>query len=190
MIFAALLLAGYNLFDERRAGTEANRVLSALQNRMPDEENEISVGAPEEAELPDYLLNPNVKMPVEEVEGNGYIGVLEIPVLEMTLPVMSDWSYSGLRIAPCRYSGSVYTEDMVVAGHNYSTHFGGLGGLSPGAQVIFTDIEGNRFVYEVTEMEVLEPSEGEKLLSGEWNLTLFTCTPGTQGRVTVRCRAV
>ena len=62
-----------------------------------------------EEETPEYLRNPEMEMPVEEIEGNGYIGLLEIPALGLSLPVMSEWSYPNLKLAPCRYSGSAYT---------------------------------------------------------------------------------
>ena len=54
----------------------------------------------------------------------GYIGVLQIPSLDLTLPVISDWSYPALQIAPCRYEGSAYDGGMVIAGHNFDSHFG------------------------------------------------------------------
>ena len=51
------------------------------------------------------------------------IGILEIPALDLNL-VISSWSYSSLRLAPCRYSGSAYKGDLVIAAHNYQSHFG------------------------------------------------------------------
>ena len=62
------------------------------------------------------------------------------------------WSYPKLKIAPCRYSGSAYTGNLVIAAHNYRTHFGLLESLAPGAQVKFTDVEGNVFSYEIAEI--------------------------------------
>ena len=78
----------------------------------------------------------------------------------------------------------------MIAAHNYRTHFGLLESLAPGAQVKFTDVEGNVFSYEIAEIVILEPTAIEELLSDEWNLTLFTCTYGGQARVAVRCRAI
>ena len=110
--------------------------------------------------------------------------------LESIFPIFFLWSYPKLKIAPCRYSGSAYTGNLVIAAHNYRTHFGLLEGLAPGAQVKFTDVEGNVFSYEIAEIVILEPTAIEELLSDEWNLTLFTCTYGGQARVAVRCRAI
>ena len=78
----------------------------------------------------------------------------------------------------------------MIAAHNYRTHFGLLESLAPGAQVKFTDVEGNVFSYEIAEIVILEPTAIEELLSDEWNLTLFTCTYGGQARVAGRGRAI
>ena len=59
--------------------------------------------------------------------------------------------------------------------------------MIPGEIITFTDMDGNVFFYEVAEIEILDPYAKEEMLSGEWDLTLFTCTYGGQERVTVRC---
>lgn len=113
LLAAALLLVGYNLYDEYRAGQTANHVLEALQQQMPETPSD-DLQTPEnsileQTEIPDYVLNPDMEMPTQEIEGNDYIGVLEIPSLGLSLPVMSEWSYPRLKLAPCRYHGSAYT---------------------------------------------------------------------------------
>ena len=120
-------------------------------------------------------------------EGYSYIGYLTIPDLSLKLPVMSDWSYEGLNLSPCRYSGSVETNDLVIAAHNYDSHFGRISELSNGAQVLFTDLNGSTERYEVVSVDTLNPVEIEKMTSGDYDLTLFTCTLSGMARVTVRC---
>ena len=126
-------------------------------------------------------------MPTQTIDGIDYIGVLEIPSLNLELPVISQWSYPNLRIAPCRYSGSAYSGGLVIAAHNYDSHFGRLKTLQTDDEVIFTDIDGNTFTYKVAVMEILEPLATEEMKSEEWDLSLFTCTIGGRSRVTVRC---
>ena len=57
-----------------------------------------------------------------------------------------------------------------------------------GSTVVFTDVEGRCFSYEVQTVETLEATAIEEMVSSEWDLTLFTCTVGGAARVTVRCR--
>jgi sortase A len=100
---------------------------------------------------------------------------------------MSEWSYPNLRISPCRYTGSAYKNNLIIAAHNYESHFGNLKYLNAGDEITFTDVDGNVFNYVVAEIEQLNPTAIEQMESGDWALTLFTCTIGGSYRVTVRC---
>ena len=136
---------------------------------------------------PDYVLHPDKEMPTFDYQGNACIGTLEIPETGLSWPVIDEWSYPRMRIAPCRYVGSLYQNDLVIMAHDYEHHFGVLKYLALGSEVNFTDAEGNRFFYKVDTVEVLEPDEVERMQTGDWDLTLFTCTRGGAARLTVRC---
>lgn len=184
LLAAALLLTGYNLWDEMRANTVTQRTLAQMPQTIPAQSNI------DEPVIPDYILNPDMEMPTVEIEGNNYIGTLEIPAFKLSLPVISQWSYPRLRLAPCRYTGSAYQGNLVIAAHNYRAHFGPLKNLYAGDRITFTDADGNLFTYNVVEIQVLEPTAIEDMTAGDWDLTLFTCTPGGQTRLTVRCEAI
>ncbi len=190
LLLAALCLTVCNLEEDRRAGENAARAVNGIRKEpkkiTPPQTEEC---VPEEARdpLPAWVLDPNMEMPVIEVDGRGYIGTLEIPALELSLPVMEDWSYPDLKLAPCRYRGSAYLDDLIVAGHNYRTHFGRLNRLRAGEEVRFTDGAGNLFSYTAAELETLPSTAVEEMESGGWDLTLFTCTADGEARVAVRC---
>ena len=195
LLAAALFLTAYNLWSDAMAAVSIDIVLEQLTPELETAEEKAEISLPaipsgeslEEAYIPDYILNPEMEMPAEEIDGQQYIGVLRIPALSLELPVISEWSYPSLQIAPCRYAGSAYLNNMVIAAHNYYSHFGYLKNLSQGDEVIFTDMDGNVFRYEVAELETLSPFAIEEMTGGDWALTLFTCTVGGQSRVTVRC---
>lgn len=176
LLAAALCITAYNFWDEARANREAQLAAQELSAQID------SPGS-----IPTYMLNPDMPLPTKTVDGMLYVGLLEIPALELTLPIISDWSYPGLRAAPCRYTGTPYLNNMVIAAHNYSEHFGRLKELEQGDEVIFTDVVGNVFTYQVAQSEILEPTAIKEMISEDWDLTLFTCTPGGQTRFTVRC---
>lgn len=176
LLAAALCLTGYNLWEEYQAEKSARQVLSQMDAQLP-----------ESAALPAYLVAPEMEMPILIIDGHEYIGYLYIPSLDLSLPVMSQWSYPNLKLAPCRYSGSAYLDNLIIAGHNYKKQFGVLKNLQLGDKIIFTDMDRNSFTYAVSEILVLEPTAVEELQAGDWDLTLFTCTPGGQSRITVRC---
>lgn len=190
MIAVALGLTGYNLWDGQRAEQAAQSVLEQLKALR---EEAASPGDAQGSEVGsssgDDAQDSEETAQAVEIDGYRYIGVLQIPALNLELPVMETWDYKRLRIAPCRYMGSAEGNDLIIAAHNYSTHFGNLKNLRFGDEVFFRDLEGKRFRYEVSMMEMLDGTAVEEMESGEWDLTLFTCTVGGQARVTVRCTA-
>lgn len=196
LIAAALCLAGYNLYEANRAKSTADAAVTRLeeliaQQTEPDED--ASARAGEDlylSDLQEYAAEPVPEMSTKTVNGQEYIGMLEIPAYSLELPVISQWSYPGLKIAPCRYTGSAYSDDMILCAHNYPSHFGNIKNLVEGDRVIFTDVEGNVYTFEVALSEILEPTDVEGMESGDWDLTLFTCTVGGSYRVTVRCRRI
>lgn len=187
LIAAAFFLCVYNIWEGKRAEKSVKDAVSYLEEKILEEEASDS----EEVEIvPDYLLNPNMEMPTESMNGNEYIGILNFPTLGQELSVMSGWSYSKLKLSPCRYEGSAYQNNLIILAHNYRSHFGTLNNLHIGDSVTFTDVEGNVFGYQVAELEVLMSTAIEEMESGNWDLTLFTCTLDGQSRVTVRCELV
>lgn len=179
MIAAALGLALYNIGRQAAAGKSSDSDLQKLTEAVAERRTEQAAAEKE--------LYPNLEMPVVTIDGYDYIGWIELPALELTLPVMSEWDAARLKIAPCRYSGSVYSGDLVIAAHNYASHFGRLSALSPGDEAIFTDADGREFRYAVADAEILPPTAVEEMTAGEWPLTLFTCTYGGRTRLTIRC---
>lgn len=178
LLAAALLLTVYNLWSEQRAEASVTQALQELEMQLEQRET---------PSRPLYELYPNMEMPVLQADGKSYIGVLDIPALGLSLPIISQWSYPDLKLAPCRYTGSAYSGNLILAGHNYPSHFGGLKNLRSGDAVCFTDADGNQFFYQVAELEVLDGTAVEEMTAGDWQLTLFTCTYGGQSRVAVRC---
>lgn len=136
--------------------------------------------------------NYDREMPKTEIDGDHYIGVLNITELDLRLPVSAENNYDMLDISPCLYSGSIYCNDMVIAAHNYDSHFGRISYLPMGSKIIFTDTENNDYQFEVISIETLLPNQIEemktKTLQNNWDLTLFTCTYGGNERIAVRCK--
>lgn len=180
LILAAAGLAVYNHIEAEHAAEAADDTLVQIKG---------AIGQPDTDKQPENTepLEQSDEMPVVEIDGYGYIGYLSIPTLELELPVMSEWDYTRLKIAPCRYFGSTKTDDLVICGHNYTRHFGTLKNLQPGDQVFFTDMDGVTVAYEVKEVETLRPTQISEMTESGYDLTLYTCTYGGQARVTVRC---
>lgn len=196
LIAAALAVTVYNVRQSSKAELSAQSTVMQLaqvveENRTNEDEPVRVESTPDSLPLvpdvlPDYRKNPEMDMPVCTIDGETYVGMLSIPALELTLPVGSEWSSRLLRLAPCRYSGSAYLGNIVICAHNYRGFFSRLKELNTGDQAYFTDVDGNVFSYQVVEKETLQPENVEEMTSGDWDMTLFTCTVGGQSRVTVR----
>lgn len=186
LLLSAAGLAVYNSLEAKQAERASVQVLPELEAMIPTREEEAGE-LPLAMSIPlDVNPLPLGEMPEKTVGNLPYIGVLSVPALELELPVISQWSYPRLKIAPCRYEGSAYTGDLILCGHNYPTHFGKLSTLRQGDEVTLTDMDGNLFRYCLVETETLNPTAVEELLAGDWDLTLFTCTLGGKTRVTLR----
>lgn len=196
-LLAALLLILYNVYDNHRAGQAAESVLEQVIGGI-DEATDAEIDAewdPEgtgEASGTDDVLDETLKereMPHILIDGNAYIGYLQIPDLDLTLPVAEELTDELLRDSPCRYAGTVYRDDFVIAGHDYMTHFGNLPRLPIDTEVDFTDAEDKRYHYKILSIEVLDPDQVDEMIesSDDWDLTLFTCTISGNARYAIRC---
>lgn len=179
LIVLAVSLCFYNVYDTFRANISSKSI-------MNDYMAQVSFGP--QGSVPDYILNPDMDMPEVEVDGLSCIGVLEIQSLDIHLPVTSTFNYALMKQAPCRYYGSIYKNNMVIAAHDSWFHFGRIHTLKSGDSVKFTDASGNEFEYSVDTIDVVSPESVDDVTSGKWTLTLFTCTLDAQNRVVVRCK--
>lgn len=197
LILSALVLLLHNRYADARAGREAETLLASVEaaissqatepektrpsgqeTHLAGEENGTEPTAPE-------ALDP--EMPVAMLEGYGYVGYVEIPALGLKLPVMSDWDYTRLEIAPCRQFGSSRTDDLVIAAHNFESHFGRLKEMSLGNTVRFTDMAGIVNTYRAEMIELLSPKDVDAVQNSGYDLVLYTCTRDGQERVAVFC---
>ena len=184
-ILSSAGFVAYNQWEAGNAEETAQELLENVQSIMQEKQQEQPL--PEEAveEIPAPMEMASIL-----VDGYDCIGTLSVPVLSLELPVLTNWSYAKLKKAPCHYYGSYYEKDFVIAAHNYSSHFGRLSELQAGDIVIFTDVNGTQYCYEVVLLETLPKGATQEMIASGFDLSLYTCTPGGASRVTVRCNTV
>ena len=180
--FLCLLASGgwvfYNRQEAKNAGNAAKTILQDVRVQISQAETVV----PEEEVLQEVLTT--------QAGGYDCVGVLSIPALELELPVLTDWNYEKLKVAPCVYYGTFGEKNFVIAAHNYEGHFKRLSQLQPGEFVCFTDVSGCEHLYEVILLETLSADATEEMITADFDLSLYTCTTGGANRVTVRCNAV
>lgn len=194
LLIAALSLVLYNTNENKESGEVANNILSELKSVIPETTTSTTITTMENDLFAYYAqfettTVPIIEEPTMEIDSGIYIGIIELPVLGLELPVMSEWSYPNLKLSPCRYKGTVADKNIIIAAHNYNSHFGRLKELYGGEEIIFTDANGYPHYYEVSQITEINGKDIESMDFGSddsWDLTLFTCTLSGQSRVTVR----
>lgn len=180
LILISLTMTVYNKYEDLKAGKDANETLNIIKNEITSQKHVV-----------DTLPTDEVReMKTININGDDFIGTITIPSINLELPVLSKFSNSNLKKAPCRYYGNLFTNDLIICAHAYETFFANLNKLKQNDLIIFTDVDGNVYTYEVLEVEVLKETDVDKMVNNEFDLTLYTCTYDNTGRVTVRCNRV
>ena len=180
LILISLTMTFYNKYEDLNAGKQARAALDVFKNEVVVQNHIVESLTTEEVR----------EMKTVNINGDEFIGTITIPVLNLELPVMSEYSYSRLKKAPCRYYGNLFTNDLIICAHAYETFFANLIKLKQNDLIFFTDVDGNNYAYEVLEIEILKPTDVDKMVNNEFDLTLYTCTSDNMNRVTVRCNRV
>mgnify|MGYP000005382779 CR=1 FL=1 len=160
--------------------SEQNRTDQYLENFKEDEDEseETAGGKKKETILSD----------------EGVIGIIEIPGIDIRYPVMEGTTSKVLNAGIGHIeetAGIGESGNCVLCGHNgsrYGTFFTPLSQISIGDEVMITDKNGLKHIYEVIETEVVNPYDNSIKTQGtEKELTLFTCSQKGTMRFVVRC---
>lgn len=173
-VLAAAALWSYNYADANRADEAAQSLLTEVT--VQQQGGIVSKTA--ETATP------------ESTDSEMFLGTLSLPALDLQLPVYASYNDDLMKDTVCSYSGSVAGDDLVIAGHNYKRHFGGLVNLQPGDEVTLKTLDGKEHTYRVELLETLDSTAVEDMTSGEYALTLFTCNYSGQARIAVRCQKI
>lgn len=168
LIALSFLLLIHFEWEEKYSKRESNNIMNKLiDEESKNEENNLIV--------------------INDLE---YIGYIVIPSLDLNLPVSKNFSYSSLKKTPALYYGSVKNNNLVICGHSYKSHFGYLYKLKKGYEIIFIDVNNNKYTYKVELVEELESTDIKEMIESDFDLTLYTCTKDGLRRVTVRCNRI
>ena len=110
------------------------------------------------------------------------IGLIEIPDIDISYPILSNCNEDLLKISVCKFGGPMpnKTGNMCIAGHNYknSLMFSKLDKLEIGNQIYITDLNNFKkeyIVYKKSEINQNNLEVVQNTISTE--LTLVTCNP-------------
>ena len=87
------------------------------------------------------------------------------------LPVCNTWGLPSRY--PCRFSGSIYDGTMQIGATSQAGQYDFFREITVGDSLYFTDMEGNRYAYEVTDLHYEKHADQAALQRNEAALTLF-----------------
>ncbi len=191
VLCAAVSLVAYNRYTDKKAGEAAEKTAAVIREHIESSRKQLTYDTESESgsEAQQDITYEDEEPEALDIDGELYIGLLEIPKLGLELPVTKGWDYNKMAHALCQYSGDVRHNDLIICGHNYTSYLIDVDQLAVGDEMIFTEINGRKHSYTVGWFELLGGLEGEKLdaKTEDWDLTVFTCTWSGYSRVIVRC---
>lgn len=170
MVVGAMILEGMNIYRDNRSRKRAEAIAVTLEQQMNTGKD---------------IGNDNIV-----IDNEKYCGMLEIPKINVVLPVASEYSYEQMALSLCKYSGNISDGNMILCGHNNKSFLGKLNNVFEGDSVSFIDCKGTKYEYVVNETEYVGGNEVTKLTEGgiDWELSVFTCNYSGNKRYVLRCQ--
>lgn len=108
------------------------------------------------------------------------IGLIDIPKLDISYPILSETNDDLLKISVCRFSGPLPNRigNLCIAGHNYNNNllFSNLNKLNIGDYIYITDLNNTKLEYVIyNKFKVNESNLNCAKNSKNIEITLITC---------------
>lgn len=124
------------------------------------------------------------------------VGVVKIPKINLTYPILSKTTDALMKIAPCKFHGANPNEvgNLCIIAHNYrrkGVFFSDVENLVIGDIVEIEDLSQRTIQYEVYDIHTVLPNNVDdttQRTNGRKEVTLITCTDDSQQRIIVRCK--
>jgi sortase A len=159
LLVGAIVILALWRWNINNSEKRAQYYVNTLQELIPD---------PQNAALEERRDNA---MSVLSVDGTDFVGIIEIPHYDSSLPVGAAWGKSSEY--PCRFSGSVYDGTMQIGATTQKGQYDFYRELSVGDTVVYTDMEGNRYTFAVTSLRYEKHVDQATLQREDATLTLF-----------------
>lgn len=158
-----------------RADQRAHKIVENMRMLMPDAAD----GVPDD--------RVNLTMPMLELDGENFIGLVEIPKYESALPIYGEWDTSKVSDFPCRYMGTLYDGSLILGGSDNQGQFDFTKLITNDDVIYVTDVSGIRFSFVVTEVIKTTDVSTENLTAGEADLVLFARNTYALDYTVIRC---
>ena len=175
LLLGAIVLFALTLILPPIRAEKAGELVETLHGLMPA----VADG------VPDVRSDPT--MSTVEVDGENFCGIIEIPAYSRKLPVHADWDAGKVTHYPCRYTGSIYQDGLIIGGSDNNGQLDFMKQIANGDTVYFTDMTGLRCSYTVTSILRTDDVSTSNLTDSEADLTLFVRNSYGLDYIVVRC---
>lgn len=174
---AILVIASIGLLVYSMRGYEidTNNAIVQIEKLLP----KITQSVPQE--------KGNNTMSSMEIDGESYVALLEMDMYKFKMPVRSVWDEKAVEAVPCRYSGSLYNNTLVIAATDAEGQMDFVNSVNTGDRLTVTDMRGEQFSYKVVKVENSNTATAEELNTDEFDLTIFVEYSGPTDYLFIRC---
>ena len=133
-----------------------------------------------------------------QLEPNSIIGIIEIPILNISYPIFNELSDDLLKTSPCRFYGDFpFKNDnhfnLCIAGHNYDNEkfFSRIKDLNINDIIYLYDTYDNQYRYSVIknyEVKSDDLSPVYNTITSYFELTLVTCNNFNNNRIIIKAK--
>lgn len=207
LLLVALL--GYSWWRGRSDNSEIDNLLTKTQEVIPSSRQVgvIATQTPENAKkagtssgknagkskksaTEDTSAPGNASPYLETVNLSGYevTGILQIPDLNRSWPIIASGDPAATAKIPSIYGGNPASGDLVISDSTGNQQFAELKNLPDGSKVVFTDISGREYRYQIATVETV-PSSKLSAISRHrerWDAAIITPNFSGRGQIVTR----
>lgn len=208
LLLVALL--GYSWWQGRTGDSEIDGLLTKTQEVIPSSRQVgvIATQTPENAKesgassgkaagkgqggTADTTAPDSASPYLETANLSGYevTGILQIPDLNRSWPIIASGDAAKTAKIPSIYGGNPASGDLVIADGADNQQFSGLKDLPDGSKVIFTDISGREYRYQIATVETVPSSKLSAISRHRERWDAAIITPNFSGRSQIVTRLV
>lgn len=141
------------------------------------------------------LYNTNTNSNIFKLSNNiSIIGLIDIPQINISYPILSTTNEDLLKISVCRFSGPLPNRvgNLCIAGHNYhnSLMFSNLNKLSIGETIYISDLNNLKLEYTIYDKFIVNEKDLDCTTNSNIvELTLITChTTNNKERIIIKAK--
>ena len=195
-VFALFGFWGYKIYEKYYKQKQAEQAIEQWDNQI---ERKKRTTNPFNLSLNDVYINvPGSDSDIRAsmtYKGFTMLGYIEIPKINLKLPVLARSSERALKVSVCYHFGAGLNRvgNTVIYGHNYrdGTFFSNLNQVANDDLVYITDETGTRIPYKVYNVYQTTPEDADYFYrdtQGKREISLSTCTDDVSYRTIVWAR--